>query len=136
MPRSSRPTLSPAWPWSSSLRNISTPVTVVLVEDGRMPTISTSSFTFTMPRSTRPVTTVPRPVMVNTSSTGMRNGLLISPPAPGVAGVDRVHQLHELLGPLRVALERLERRDANHRDVVAGELVLAEQLTDLQLDEL
>ena len=29
-PRSSRPTLSPAWPWSSSLRNISTPVIVVL----------------------------------------------------------------------------------------------------------
>ena len=51
-------------------------------------------------------------------------------------GVDRVHQLHELVAPLGVALERLERRDANDRKVVARELVLREQLTDLQLDEL
>ena len=29
VPRSSTPMLSPAWPWSSSLRNISTPVTTV-----------------------------------------------------------------------------------------------------------
>jgi hypothetical protein len=39
-----------------------------------MPTISTSSPTLTMPRSTRPVTTVPRPEIENTSSTGIRNG--------------------------------------------------------------
>jgi hypothetical protein len=39
-----------------------------------MPTISISSPTFTMPRSTRPVTTVPRPEIENTSSTGIRNG--------------------------------------------------------------
>ena len=51
-------------------------------------------------------------------------------------GVDRVHQLHELLGPLRVALERLERRDAHDRKVVARELVGAEQLANLELDEL
>src|SRR3954463_13054661 len=50
--------------------------------------------------------------------------------------VDRVHQLEELLAPLGVALERLQRRHADHRDVVAGELVLAEQLADLELDEL
>jgi hypothetical protein len=31
MPRSRMPTLSPAWPWSSSLRNISMPVTTVVV---------------------------------------------------------------------------------------------------------
>jgi hypothetical protein len=41
----------------------------------RMPTISTSSPTLTMPRSMRPVTTVPRPEIENTSSTGIRNGL-------------------------------------------------------------
>jgi hypothetical protein len=29
VPRSRMPTLSPAWRWSSSLRNISTPVQVV-----------------------------------------------------------------------------------------------------------
>ena len=43
-----------------------------------MPTISTSSLTLMTPRSMRPVTTVPRPVIVKTSSTGMRNGLSIS----------------------------------------------------------
>src|SRR6202021_917935 len=42
-PRSNSPPLSPACPWSSSLRNISTPVTVVLVLVGLIPTISTSS---------------------------------------------------------------------------------------------
>jgi hypothetical protein len=40
----------------------------------RMPTISTSSPTLTTPRSTRPVTTVPRPEIENTSSIGIRNG--------------------------------------------------------------
>ena len=55
------------------LANISTPVTTVFVS-ARMPTISTSSPTLTMPRSTRPVTTVPRPEIENTSSTGIRNG--------------------------------------------------------------
>src|SRR6202453_5216984 len=46
------------------------------------------------------------------------------------------HELHDLLAPLGVALQRLERGDANHRDVGAGELVLSEQLADLKLDEL
>ena len=39
-----------------------------------IPTISISSPTLMMPRSTRPVTTVPRPEMENTSSIGIRNG--------------------------------------------------------------
>ena len=39
-----------------------------------MPTISISSPTFTIPRSIRPVTTVPRPEIENTSSIGIRNG--------------------------------------------------------------
>ena len=65
--------LSPASPRSSSLRNISTPVQVVFLV-GRMPTISSSSPTFTAPRSTRPVTTVPRPEIENTSSIGIRKG--------------------------------------------------------------
>jgi hypothetical protein len=42
------------------------------------PTISTSSLTFTLPRSIRPVTTVPRPEIENTSSIGIRNGLSTS----------------------------------------------------------
>jgi len=38
----------------------------------RIPTISTSSPVFTIPCSMRPVTTVPRPVIENTSSMGIR----------------------------------------------------------------
>ena len=49
-----------------------------------MPTISTSSPTFTMPRSMRPVTTVPRPEIENTSSTGIRNGLSIARSGTGM----------------------------------------------------
>jgi hypothetical protein len=51
------------------LRNISTPVTVVVWTPSLMPTISTVSLTLMIPRSMRPVTTVPRPVIVKTSST-------------------------------------------------------------------
>ena len=43
-----------------------------------MPTISTASPTFTVPRSQRPVATVPRPVIENTSSTAIKNGLSVS----------------------------------------------------------
>ena len=42
------------------------------------PKISTSSPFFTMPCSTRPVHTVPRPEMENTSSTASRKGLSVS----------------------------------------------------------
>ena len=66
--------MSPASPWSSSFLNISTPVTTTL-RVAWTPTISTSSPTLTTPRSMRPVATVPRPLMPNTSSTGIRNGL-------------------------------------------------------------
>src|SRR3954467_5829837 len=51
-------------------------------------------------------------------------------------GVNGIHELEQLGAPLRVALERLQRRDADDRDVVAGELVLRQQLADLELDEL
>ena len=84
----------------------------------------------------RPVTTVPRPVIVKTSSIGMRNGFSVSRIGLRDGVVDRVHQLEELVAPLGVALERLQRRDADDRQVVARELVLREQLADLELDEL
>src|SRR4051812_11668500 len=51
-------------------------------------------------------------------------------------GVHGLHELEQLRAPLGVALERLQRRDADDRKVVAGELVLREQLADLELDEL
>ena len=53
----------------------------------------------------------------------------------GDEAVDRVHQLEDLGRPGLVALERLERRHPHHRGVVAGELVLGEQLAHLQLDQ-
>ena len=77
MPRSRAPALSPAWPWSSDLLNISTPVQTVFCVS-RRPTISTSSPTLMMPFSMRPVTTVPRPVIVKTSSIAIRSGLSTS----------------------------------------------------------
>jgi len=77
VPRSSTPTLSPAWALSSSLRNISMAVAVVL-RVSRRPTISTSDIVLMTPRSTRPVTTVPRPSMLNTSSMHIRKGLSCS----------------------------------------------------------
>ena len=77
MPRNNAPMLSPARPSSRILRNISTPVHVVFCV-ARIPTISISSPVCTMPCSTRPVTTVPRPVIVNTSSIGIKNGFSVS----------------------------------------------------------
>ena len=101
-----------------------------------MPTISISLPVSIFPCSMRPVTTVPRP--------GDRHDVLDrhEERLVGVARrlrdvrVDGGHELQDLRRPLGVALERLERRDLDDRDVVAGELVLREQLADLHLDEL
>src|SRR5690606_41286199 len=50
--------------------------------------------------------------------------------------VHGLHQLEDGLAPLGVALERLQSGDLDDRNVVARELVLAEQLADLELDQL
>src|SRR3990170_1280 len=84
IPRSSRPRLSPACPWSSNLWNISTPVTTELMLFSCNPTISTGSPTLITPRSTRPVTTVPRPLIENTSSIGIMNGFSTSRTGSGM----------------------------------------------------
>ena len=84
MPRNNTPTLSPASPKSIVLRNISTPVTTAFCVSGLIPTISTSSPTFTMPRSIRPEATVPRPVIEKTSSIGNNNGLSVSRSGVGI----------------------------------------------------
>jgi hypothetical protein len=55
------------------LPNVSIPI-AVLVTVGPSPTTSTVSPSFSEPRSTAPVTTVPRPLMVSTFSIGIRNG--------------------------------------------------------------
>src|SRR3954469_1044907 len=51
-------------------------------------------------------------------------------------GVELLGELDDLGRVLLVALERLQRRARDERDVVAGELVLGEQVADLDLDEL
>ena len=63
-----------ALPSSSVFLNISTPVQVVF-EVSLIPTISRSSPVLTIPLSTLPVTTVPLPVIVKTSSIGIKNCL-------------------------------------------------------------
>src|SRR5213082_2430130 len=90
MPHSRQPTLSPATPSSRSLRNISTPVTTDFLVS-RKPTISTSSPTLILPRSIRPVTTVPRPEIENTSSIGIKR-LVDRPLRQRHRGVDRLVQ--------------------------------------------
>src|SRR5215472_14707352 len=123
MPRSSRPTLSPAWPSSRILRNISTPVTVVDCAFSLIPMMSTLSPVWMVPRSIRPVTTVPRPVIENTSSTGIRNGLSTSRTG---SGMDSSHAVMSSM----IELAHFS------SPFVAGELVLGEQLADLELDQL
>jgi len=54
------------------------PVTMVLTISSRRPMISTSCPFLRVPRSTRPVTTVPRPLIEKTSSMGIRKGWLMS----------------------------------------------------------
>ena len=49
-----------------------------------IPTISTSSPTLTFPLSILPVATVPLPVIENTSSTAIKNGLSISLSGSGI----------------------------------------------------
>ena len=71
---------------------------------------------------------------------GHEEGLVDRPLGGGDVGVDRVHQLCDA-GVGRVVdvvggLERLERGAADDRQVVAGEVVLGEQLAHLELDEL
>jgi hypothetical protein len=65
------------------LRNISTPVTTVSLV-GLKPMISTFSLTLIWPRSMRPVATVPRPLIENTSSIGIRKGLSMSRTGSGM----------------------------------------------------
>ena len=48
--------------------------------------------------------------------------------------IDRTHELHDRVGPLLVSLESWEGSNADHRDVVSGEFVAAEELANLHLD--
>ena len=71
------------------------------------------------------------------SSIGIRNGLSISRCGMRNVAVHRLHQLQDRLRRvvLARALQRLQRRAADHRDVVARELVGLQQLAHLELDQ-
>ncbi|CAB4766737.1 unannotated protein [freshwater metagenome] len=49
--------------------------------------------------------------------------------------VTRIHQLHQLLLPHRITLQRLQRRNTHHRRIITRELILGQQLTDLKLHQ-
>ena len=130
--------LSPACPWSSSLRNISTPVHV-LVWVSRRPTISIcfadlDDATLDAPGHHRAATGDREHVL-----DGHQERLVEVADRVRNPRVARVHQLEDALGRVRlprVALQRLERRAADDRRVVAVVVVLAQQLLNLDLDQL
>mmetsp|Transcript_30872 Transcript_30872/g.41563 ORF Transcript_30872/g.41563 Transcript_30872/m.41563 type:complete len:233 (+) Transcript_30872:44-742(+) len=78
MPRQRRPTVYPAGPSGRSVLNMRMPVTTDFWGFLPRPRISISSPFLTIPCSTRPVATVPRPGMEKTSSTASRKGLSVS----------------------------------------------------------
>ena len=131
------PTLSPAWPWSSSFLNISTPVQVVFCV-GVMPTISISSPTLMTPRSTRPVTTVPRPEMEKTSSTGIRKAPSMARSGGRDVGVEGLGELHDraFAELALVAFQRQLGAAVDDGGGVTREFVLVEELAHFHLDEL
>lgn len=134
VPRSKTPTPDrPARPSSSVLRNISTPVHTVL-KVGRIPMISTSSPVLTIPRSTRPVTTVPRPEIVKDVADRHQERLLGIAFGQGQNG----HGGHQIPDGLRVRRIGLLARGpstptADDRDAGA-ELICRQQLPQLQPD--
>jgi hypothetical protein len=99
-PATKHPTLSPACAWSNIFRNISTPVTTVFRVSPK-PTISTSSPTFTVPRSTLPVTTVPRPSDRKYVLYRQQKRLVYLPHRLRYKLVHRLHQLPNRPSPLR-----------------------------------
>src|SRR4051812_160355 len=134
VPRSKMPALSPAWPSSRVFLNISTPVHTVFCV-GLRPTISTSSPTLMMPCSMRPVTTVPRPVMVKTSSMDIKKGLSMSRVGSGMKSSTAVINSMICSAAAASPSRAFEGAHAHDGGVVAGELVFGQQLSHLELDE-
>ena len=126
--------MSPARPSSSCFLNISTPVQTDL-RVSRKPTISTSSPTFTLPRSMRPVTTVPRPEIEKMSSIGIRKGRSIARSGCGTFLSTASISSSILASHFGFAVQRAQSRAADHRNVVARELVLRQQLAHFHLDQ-
>ena len=135
MPRSRRPALSPARPSSSCFLNISTPVTTVL-RVSRKPTIShvlahlhlaaldTARNHRAAARDREDVFDRHQERQVDRARR-QRN-----------VRVHRLHQLVDLRFPLRLAVQRAQRRAADDRHVVARVVVLRQQLADFHLHQL
>src|SRR6266516_4633831 len=132
IPRSKSPALSPAMPSSNCFLNISTPVTTVF-RVSRKPTISTSSPTFTLPRSILPVTTVPRPEIEKISSIGIRNGLSNSRTGCGTllstASISASTCFSHFSSPFRAP-------SADNRTVVSRELIGLQQFSDFEFHQI
>ena len=100
--------------------------------------ISTASPTLTLPRSIRPVPTVPRPLIEKTSSIGIRNGLSISRTGSGM--YSSIALTRSRIGLAALASLGFSRAGpaaaADDRDLVAGELVVGQKLAQLELDQL
>ena len=88
------------------------------------PTISTSSIFFSTPRSTAPGDHGAAAGDGEHVLDGHQEGPVGVADRLGDVGVAGVQQLDDLALGLLVALERLEGTDLDHRDLVAGELVL------------
>ena len=126
--------LSPACPWSSSLRNISTPVTTSLRVSAK-PTSSTSSPTFTI--AALHAARRHRAAALDREHVLDRHQERLVDVTHRVRDlrVERREQLVDRLLPLRVAVERRKRRAADHLRVVPVELVLVQKLADFHLDQ-
>ena len=89
------------------------------------------------PRSTLPVATVPRPEIENTSSTGIRNGLIDRALGLRNIGIHRIHQLQtDFVVQSGLRPRAPQRRALNDRNIVARENRIRQQLANLHLDEL
>ena len=103
-----------------------------------MPTISISSPTLTKPRSIRPVTTVPRPEIENTSSIGIKKRKINRSIRLRDIAINRLHQCHDrrLSRLVLFAFKRRQRRALDDRDIIPWKLVARQKLPYLQLNKL
>ena len=114
--------MSPAWPWSSSLWNISTPVQTVFwvgPQPDDLDVVADLDDALLDAAGDDRATAGDGHDVLDRHQEGLVD-------LAGRLGDEVVHGLHELedaLGGLRVALERLEGADPHDGGVVAGELV-------------
>ena len=129
--------MSPAWPWSSVFWNISTPVTTEFLLASK-PTISTG--VADLDRAALDPAGADRAAALDREDVLDRHQERLVDRADrlGDVLVHRLDQVEDRLGRLGVGrvLERRAAAAADDRDLVAGELVLGQQLAELQLDQL